>query len=78
MFEKEKLDLSQQMEQLREEIYEDSLLKEIEAQEEALDSRIEKLQQEEEALDEHLKLWKKVQRILELKILCKVVNILTS
>ncbi len=73
MFEKEKLDLSQQMEQLREEIYEDSLLKEIEAQEEALDSRIEKLQQEEEALDEHFKAmeesmqeyWDEVENIMQ-------------
>lgn len=55
VFEKEKLQLTQDIADLREEIYEDELLKEIEAKEKALDGKIEIAQQEKQNLDEHLK-----------------------
>ena len=51
MYEKEKLDLTKQIADLREEIYEDEVLKQIELREEAIDDQVDKYQQEQELLD---------------------------
>lgn len=53
MFEKEKLDLAKQIEDLKEEIYEDSLAKEQQRQEEEIDKQIEKYENELQALQDH-------------------------
>lgn len=51
MFEKEKLDLAKQIADLREEIYEDEVLKQIELREKSIDDQIDQHQKEQELLD---------------------------
>lgn len=53
MFENEKLNLSKEIESLKEEIYEDSLAKEQQRQEEAIDKEIEKYENELQMLQDH-------------------------
>lgn len=55
MYEKEKLDLAKQIADLREEIYEDEVLKQIELREKDIDDQIAKYQQEQELRDAQYK-----------------------
>lgn len=71
--EKAKLDLKNEIERLKEEIYEDSLLKEIEAQEESIDNQIENYEKEQQALEDKFSAmeetmqgyWNEVDRIMK-------------
>lgn len=55
MYEKEKLDLAKQIADLREEIYEDEVLKQIELREKEIDSQIDGYNKEQELLDANYK-----------------------
>lgn len=73
MYEKEKLDLQNEITSLQEDIYESNLEKEINAQENALDNQIENYEKEKTVMEEHYsqleednqQYWKEVENIMQ-------------